>query len=43
MESVFKDICKQINKIIRILTKVSESHPKVSKEIDLALYASIKV
>lgn len=43
METIFKEILKQNNKIIRILTKVTEQHPKLSEEIDLALYASIKI
>jgi hypothetical protein len=34
---------KQSNKIIRILTRHSEQHPKISGEVDLALYAAIKI
>ena len=43
MDNILKEVNKQATKIIRILTKVTEKVPDSSKDIDLALYAAIKI
>ena len=43
MESILKEVHKQTNKIIRILNKISEKWPDVCSDIELAMYAAIKI
>jgi hypothetical protein len=43
MQGVFREIAKQTNKISRILTKISEQYPQTASEIELALFAAIKI
>lgn len=43
MESVLREIAKQTNKISRILTKITEKYPQTASEIELALFAAIKI
>lgn len=43
MESVLREILKQNSKISRIIAKTAEQYPQTSTELDLALYASIKI
>jgi hypothetical protein len=43
MESVLREIGKQSAKIVRILTKVTEQYPETGKQLDLALYAAIRI
>lgn len=43
METELREISKQTNKISRILTKIIEKYPQTSSEIELALFAAIKI
>jgi len=43
METAFRDIVKQTNKISRILTKITEKYPQTTSEVELALFATIKI
>lgn len=43
MEGWLREISRQAGKICRILTKLTEKYPETSAEVDLALYAAIKI
>lgn len=43
MDSIFKEILRQTSKVIKILTRLEDQYPKLTAELDLALYAAIKM
>ena len=43
MESILKEVHKQTNKIIRILNKISDKWPDVCSDVELAMYAALKI